>query len=232
MKNICETFEKYGIKISKHQAEQFDKYYNRLVETNKVMNLTAITDEGDVLLKHFLDSVLPCDMIKQNSTLIDVGAGAGFPSLPLKIVRSDIKLTMIDSLNKRVNFLNDVVNDLSLKGVTAEHARAEEFAKTHREKFDVATARAVAELNTLVEYLLPFVKVGGICLIYKASKLDEEIARAEKAINLLGGKIDCIKKYKIDEIEAERNVLIIKKVSKTPLGYPRDKNRPRLKPIT
>ena len=231
MKNIFEIFRKYGIDISESMAEQFDKYFNQLVETNKVMNLTAITEEREVLLKHFLDSALPYDQIKQNASVIDVGAGAGFPSIPLKIVRPDIKLTMIDSLNKRINFLKDIAELLSLKDVKIEHSRAEDFAKENREKFDIATARAVAELNTLVEYLLPFVKVGGICLIYKSSKLDEEMASAEKAIKVLGGQIECIKKYYIDEIDAERNVLIVKKISKTPIGYPRDKNKPRTNPI-
>ena len=231
MKNIEDVFSKYGITLSEQQVGQFDKYFNHLIETNKVMNLTAITEEKEVLFKHFLDSVLPFEVLKRNASMIDVGSGAGFPAIPLKILRPDLKVTMIDSLNKRVNFLNETTKLLGQKNVIAQHERAEDFARKNREKFDVATARAVAELNTLVEYLLPFVKVGGICVIYKSSKLEEELKNAQKAIKILGGSVEEIKKYYIEEIDAERNVLIIKKISKTPLEYPRDKNRPRLKPI-
>ena len=172
MKNLKQTFEKYGINLSKTQENQFDKYFSMLIETNKVLNLTAITEENEVLIKHFLDSAIPEKFIPKNSKVIDIGSGAGFPALPLKIVRDDLDITMVDSLNKRVNFLNEVINELNLQKTYAFHSRAEDFAKENREKYDVAVARAVASLDTLVEYLLPFVKVGGIAVIYKSTPLN------------------------------------------------------------
>ncbi len=231
MKNIQEKFEKYGISLSKEQKSQFDRYFSMLIETNKVLNLTAITEENDVLIKHFLDSVLPHKSIPQNASVVDVGTGAGFPALPLKIVRPDLNVCMVDSLNKRINFLSDVISSLKLENIAAIHSRAEDFAKNEREKFDVAVARAVASLNTLVEYLLPLVKVGGCAVIYKSSKLDEELDAAKKAISILGGKIESIQKFVIEEGNLERNILIVRKISKTPPKYPRDKNKPKLSPI-
>lgn len=231
MKNLENLFKKYGISLSNKQLSQFDQYFSMLVETNKVLNLTAITEENDVATKHFLDSVLPCDLIPASATVVDVGSGAGFPALPLKIVRSDLQVCMVDSLNKRINFLNNVISELQLSNTTAVHARAEDFAKNNREKFDVAVARAVASLNTLVEYLLPLIKVGGAAIIYKSSKLSEEIQAAKKAISVLGGKIEETKNYVIEEGDLQRNVLIVRKISKTPREYPRDKNKPKLSPI-
>lgn len=231
MKNLKQTFEKYGIILSKTQENQFDKYFSMLIETNKVLNLTAITEENEVLIKHFLDSAIPEKFIPKNSTVIDIGSGAGFPALPLKIVRDDLDITMVDSLNKRVNFLNEVINELNLQKTCAFHSRAEDFAKENREKFDVAVARAVASLDTLVEYLLPFVKVGGIAVIYKSTKLDEEIEIAKTAIKTLGGKIEKIEKFEIFEENLQRNILILKKITKTPPKYPRGKNQPKTNPI-
>ncbi len=231
MKNLKKVFEKYGISLSEEQETQFDKYFSMLIETNKVLNLTAITEEQEVLIKHFLDSALPFAYIPQNSKVVDVGSGAGFPALPLKIVRPDLNVCMVDSLNKRINFLSNVISELKLKDATAVHSRAEDFAKENREKFDVAVARAVASLNTLVEYLLPLIKVGGIAVIYKSSKLQEEIEVAKKAIAVLGGKITEVVNFVIEE-SLERNVLIIKKIGKTPPKYPRDKNKPKLMPIS
>lgn len=231
MKNLSNLFTKYGVLLSNEKENQFDKYFSMLVETNKVLNLTAIVEEDDVAVKHFLDSVLPQELIKKNSTIVDIGSGAGFPALPLKIIRPDLKVTMVDSLNKRINFLNNVIDELKLDNTCAIHSRAEDFAKTSREKYDVAVARAVASLNTLVEYLLPLIKVGGCAVIYKSTKLQEEIETAKKAISILGGKIDMIKNYVIEEGCLERNVLVIKKVAKTPLQYPRDKNKPKTNPI-
>lgn len=231
MKNLEKLFEKYGIKLSQEQKTQYDVYFSMLVETNKVLNLTAITEEDEVATKHFLDSVLPHELFPQNATVVDVGSGAGFPAIPLKILRPDLKICMVDSLNKRINFLNDVISQLKLSSAAAVHARAEDFAKTNREKFDVAVARAVAGLNTLVEYLLPLVKVGGCAIIYKSSKLAEEMETAQKAIAILGGKIDCVKSFVIEEGDLQRNILVIKKVAKTPPKYPRDKNKPKTSPI-
>ena len=232
MKILERLFAKYGIPLSDGQKAQFDKYFSMLVETNKVLNLTAITEEDDVAVKHFLDSALPFNLFPKNASIVDVGSGAGFPALPLKIVRPDLQVCMVDSLNKRINFLNNVVSELKLQNTTATHSRAEDFAKKNREKFDVAVARAVASLNTLVEYLLPLVKVGGCAIIYKSSKLTEEIETAKKAISVLGGKIEGIKNFVIEEGDLERNILIVKKISKTPPQYPRDKNKPKTSPIS
>lgn len=231
MENFKDLFKKYNIEIDDLQIGQFEKYFSMLIETNKVMNLTAITEENDVVIKHFLDSSLPEKFFPKNSTVIDIGSGAGFPALPLKIVRPDLKITMVDSLNKRIGFLNEVIDSLNITGAIAVHARAEDYAKNNREKFDVAVARAVAPLNTLIEYLLPFVKVGGMCIIYKSSKLSEELKSAQKAIDILGAKIEKIEKYYIEEQDLEREILILKKNKNTPQKYPRDKNKPKLNPI-
>lgn len=231
MKNLEILFKKYGIELSNEQQMQFDKYFSMLVETNKVLNLTAITEEDEVAVKHFLDSVLPYKCFPKNATVVDVGSGAGFPAIPLKIVRSDLEICMVDSLNKRINFLNEVISQLQLSKATAQHFRAEDFAKDNREKFDVAVARAVASLDTLVEYLLPLVKVGGLAIIYKSSKLQEELDAAKRAISVLGAKVERVEKFVIEEGNLERNVLILKKISKTPPKYPRDKNKPKLDPI-
>lgn len=232
MKEIKEIFKKYNMELSDFQVDQFEKYFSILIETNKYLNLTAITEEKDVILKHFLDSVLAEKNFVKNAKIIDVGSGAGFPSIPLKILREDLNICMIDSLNKRINFLNDVIKLLNLKNTVALHYRAEDFAKKQREMFDVATARAVAPLNTLVEYLLPFVKVGGCAVIYKSTKLQEELDAAKKAIEVLGGKIEKIEHYKIEEENLERNILVIRKISHTPNKFPRDKNKPKLNPIS
>ena len=231
MENLKDLFKKYNINLNDFQIEQFEKYFSMLIETNKVMNLTAITEEDDVAVKHFLDSALPEKFFPQNAAVIDIGSGAGFPALPLKIVRPDLKITMVDSLNKRIGFLNDVIEKLNIEGANAVHSRAEDFAKNNREKFDAAVARAVAPLNTLVEYLLPFVKVGGVCIIYKSSKLAEELKNSQKAIEILGSKVEMIEKYYIEEKELEREILILKKIKNTPPKYPRDKNKPKLNPI-
>lgn len=231
MKNLKKIFEKYGINVSNLQEKQFDIYFNLLVETNKVMNLTAITEENEVLTKHFLDSVIPEKSIPQNSKVVDVGSGAGFPAIPLKIIRPDLQITMVDSLNKRINFLNETILALSLTNTFAVHARAEDFAKKNREAFDIAVARAVAPLNTLLEYLLPLIKVGGSAVIYKSSKLDEELAVSHKALQVLGGEIESVETFEIEEGSLERKVLIVRKTSHTPPKYPREKNNPKLHPI-
>lgn len=234
MKNLKEIFEKHNIYVNEDQESQFDLFFHHLIERNKQINLTALTEERDVLVKHFLDSVLPCNLFPENACVVDVGSGAGFPAIPLKIVRPDLSICMIDSLNKRVNFLNDVVKILQLSNISAVHARAEDFAKDNREIFDVATARAVAPLDTLVEYLLPFVKVGGTAIVYKSSKLDEELKDAQKAINKLGGKVEKIEEFNIDELgmeKIERRILVIRKIFSTPKKYPRSGNKPKLSPI-
>lgn len=215
--------------IDKHRAS-FETYFEELVSYNEKVNLTAITEKHDVFTKHFLDSILAIDAIPVNSTVVDVGTGAGFPSLPIKIVRPDVEITMVDSLNKRVNFLNLVCQKLKIKA-TNVHARAEDFAINNREKFDVAVARAVAKMNTLLEYLLPLVKVGGLVIAYKGSNVGEEFAEAENAMNILGGKVVKSIRFDLPNNYGERNIVIIQKIKPTPAEYPRGRNLPKLKPI-
>jgi 16S rRNA (guanine527-N7)-methyltransferase len=223
--------KKLGVNLTDEMLAQFEHYYNKLISYNKKVNLTAITEKKDVYVKHFLDSIAGAKLIKQNSTVCDVGCGAGFPGLPLKIVRPDLEVTMVDSLNKRIVFLNGLISELNLKGVIAIHNRAEEFAKTHKEKFDYCIARAVASLNTLSEYCLPFVKIGGEFLAYKAQNLKEELLTAHSAISLLGGSLNRIESLILPNTDIERNIAIIKKAKKTPKGYPREKNKPKIQPL-
>ncbi len=225
------TFKKYGIELTDKQASQFVSYYKFLVEENKKFNLTSITDEDGVCFKHFLDSVLPEKEIPQNAKVIDVGTGAGFPGIPLKILRPDIEITLLDSLQKRVNFLKQLVEILGLEKVTCVHDRAEDYCKKSREKFDIALSRAVAQIPTLAEYLLPFVKIGGKVIMYKAQKADEEIDLGKKAIETLGGKITNLSNITITEIDAQRTLVYISKIKITPTKYPRAKNLPKTKPI-
>ena len=215
--------------IDKHRNE-FEIYFEELVSYNEKVNLTAITEKHDVFTKHFLDSILSIDAISEGAKIVDIGTGAGFPSLPIKIVRPDVDITMVDSLNKRVNFLNYICEKLKIKS-TNVHARAEDFAKNNREVFDVAVARAVAKLNTLLEYLLPLVKVGGIVIAYKASNVGEEFAEAENAMEILGGKVLKSIRFDLPNSYGERHLVIIQKIKPTPKEYPRDKNLPKLKPI-
>ena len=234
MKNLHTLFEKYGVFLDENQEKQFNLFYQHLIKTNKLFNLTAITEENEVAVKHFLDSALGEKFLKPDAKVVDVGSGAGFPAIPLKIVRPDLEICMVDSLNKRVNFLKECISLLNFQKTSAIHARAEDFAKENREKFDVAVARAVAPLNTLVEYLLPLVKIGGQAIIYKSSKLEEEIAISQKAIQILGGKIEKIETFVIKEPifdEMTRKILIVKKVKPTPQKYPRPSNKPKTNPL-
>ena len=224
-------FESYNISLTDVQASQFESYYNLLIEWNEKFNLTAITDEDEVIEKHFVDSVLPHKLLKENSKIIDIGAGAGFPSIPLKIVRPDLNFILIDSVNKKVTFINEVINKLSLAGTIAIHTRIEDLAvnPAYRENLDICISRAVARLNTLVEYSLPFLKIGGEMIAYKSRQIDEELNEAKKVIKLLGGSI---KELNVNNLEnSDRNVVIIDKVNSCPDKYPRPKNLPRTKPI-
>lgn len=228
---IKTTFENYGFSLTETQILQFEKYFHYLVEENKKFNLTAITQQAEVVRKHFVDSVLPLAEISKNASIIDVGTGAGFPGVPLKILRPDIKLTLLDSLNKRIEFLKRLCQLLNLQGVEFVHARAEDYVKQKREKFDIALSRAVASIPTLSEYLLPYVKVGGCALMYKGSKANEEIEQGKNALNILGGKVVDNKKYFLSEEDGERNVVIVKKIKNTPPKYPRGKNLPKSNPL-
>lgn len=224
-----ELFNKYGIDITEEKLLLFNNYHKDIVEKNKVMNLTAITEKDDVYVKHFVDSLLPLKDIKDNSTILDVGTGAGFPGIPLKIMNNTYKITLLDSLNKRINFLNEEIDKLKLTDIVAIHSRAEDYANVSRETFDYVVSRAVARLNILCEYCLPFVKVGGYFVAYKSENTREEMEEATNAIKILGGKID-----KVVSVELEgnqRNLIFIKKVCKTPLKYPRGQNKPRTNPL-
>lgn len=228
---IKKIFKKYNFELSEKQVDQFVIYMDFLLEENQKYNLTAITDQNEVVIKHFVDSILPLAEIENNASVIDVGTGAGFPGVPLKIMRPDIKLTLLDSLQKRINFLNLLLAKLGITDVTTLHSRAEDYAVKSREKFDIALSRAVASLPTLAEYLIPFVKVEGKTMMYKGSSADEEIALGNKAVITLGGEIEKVVNFNLDEVASERKVIIIKKVSKTDKKYPRGKNLPKTKPI-
>lgn len=219
-------FAKYGYNLNETQLQQFSKYYHYLVECNEKFNLTAITEEYEVYAKHFVDSLLGQAFIKQGSKVVDVGAGAGFPSVPLKIVRPDIAVTMVDSLSKRVNFLKEVGALINID-VNACHDRAEDFAKKSRESFDVAVARAVAPLNVLLEYLAPLVKVGGKVLAYKTD--ESEVEASQNAIKTLGLKLVSAHHFTLEG--ANRCVLEFTKVKNTPSQYPRGQNKPRKNPL-
>lgn len=228
---IKEIFEKYNFSLNETQIEQFEKYYNYLVQENEKYNLTAITQTLDVIVKHFIDSVLPEKSIEKNATVIDIGTGAGFPGIPLKILRNDLKITLLDSLQKRINFLNNLIEILGLSNIKAFHGRAEDFVANKREKYDYAVSRAVANLATLSEYMLPYVKVGGKAIMYKGNKLQDELQAGENAIKILGGETEKVEKYYLAEEESNREVLIIKKIKPTNKKYPRGKNLPKTKPL-
>ena len=230
-KKMAEESEKIGIKLPDEQLNEFYEYMQLLLEGNEKMNLTAITEPEEVIKKHFVDSITIKKYIKEESRLIDVGTGAGFPGIPLKIVDKSIKLTLLDSLNKRINFLNEIIEKLNLKDIKTIHSRAEEYAKNEvRESYDVAVSRAVADLPILLEYLMPYVKLNGICICMKGPKAQEELERSKKAINILGGKLEKVKKITIDE-EMERNLIIIRKIKNTPNKYPRKAGIPTKNPI-
>ncbi len=228
---LKEVFNKYNLEISDIQINQFQTYFNFLVQENQKFNLTAITEENEVIYKHFLDSCLAAKNIKNNSAVVDVGSGAGFPGIPLKILRPDLKITLLDSLQKRVNFLNQLIGLLGLKDIVAVHSRAEDFANINREKFDYATSRAVAQINTLSEYLLPLVKLGGQVIMYKSQRVQEELEQGKNSISTLGGKLRDIQETKLAEIDASRTLVFIDKIKSTPIQYPRGKNLPKTKPI-
>ena len=222
-----------GVRFSVEQIEQFYKYMNLLIEWNEKMNLSAITEPKEIILKHFIDSITILKYIDDNSKLVDVGTGAGFPGVPLSIMNPTLKITLVDSLNKRLIFLQEVVKELNLKNIEIVHARAEEFGqnKNYREKFDIATSRAVANLATLSEYLVPLVKIGGKIISMKASNAKEEINDAQKAIEVLGGKIEKIEEFDLPESDIGRTIIIIDKNKCTPAIYPRKAGTPAKEPI-
>lgn len=227
--------EQWKIPFSEMQQEQLTLYYEMLVEKNKVMNLTAITEFEDVLEKHFLDSIAAARYVDLTGELsvIDLGTGAGFPGIPLKIMFPNLKITLADSLNKRILFLNEVIDALKLENVTAVHGRAEDLAVdvNYRGQYDYCVSRAVANLSTLSEYCLPFVKVGGTFISYKSGEIDEELSTAKKAIFLLGGQLKEVIPFQLDGTDLSRSFVMIEKVKKTPKAYPRKSGMPSKKPL-
>lgn len=231
---LQESFQTQKIDVSEKQCKKFFEYMKLLIEWNEKINLTAIVEPGQVITKHFLDSLTILNYIgTKQQKIIDVGTGAGFPGIPIKIMDDLSEITLIDSLNKRINFLQKVINKNNLKNIRAIHGRAEDFGqdKLYREKYDVCVARAVAPMNILVEYLLPFARVNGICICMKGANIEEELEEAKKAINLLGGKIEKVESFGLSGSEDRRNIIIIRKISKTPKQYPRKAGTAKKYPI-
>ena len=232
---LQDKLEMLSVEVDRKKIDQFNQFYDLIVEWNNVMNLTAITDYKDVVEKHFLDSlsierILKLDDIK---AVMDVGTGAGFPGMPLKIIYPELKITLLDSLNKRVKFLNEVIRQLELKNIDAIHGRAEDIGKNenYREKYDLCVSRAVANLATLSEYCMPFVRVGGVFVSYKSGDIDEEVLKSKKAISLFGGKIDEVVKFQLPGTDINRAFVKIKKIKKTPKKYPRKSGIPSKEPL-
>ena len=234
-KILIEGSKKLGLTLDEKQIEAFMRYKALLVEWNQKMNLTAITDEVDIMTKHFLDcmSIQKAFPMEKVKTLIDVGTGAGFPGLVIKIAFPWIKVTLVDSLNKRLNFLKEVIQELGLEGVECVHARAEDLGKNkvYREQFDVCASRAVANLAVLSEYTLPFVKEGGYLIALKGQKIEQEATEAQKAIILLGGEFVEIIDAQVPMTDLEHKIAKIKKIKKTPKAYPRKAGEPTKAPL-
>ena len=236
-KEFNELMSYYGKKINilftEKQLEQFYNYMELLLEWNEKINLTSIVEPKEIILKHFIDSLTINKYIEKGIKFVDIGTGAGFPGIPIKIYRSDVEIVLVDSLNKRINFLNEVIKELKLEKIKTIHSRVEEFGKNkqYREKFDIVTARAVANLAVLSEYLIPLNKKGGKCICMKGSEIEEECNKSKKAISILGGKISKIDKFYLPESDITRNLIIIDKINLTPSKYPRKPGTPSKEPI-
>lgn len=235
MELLREKAKAINVSLSDRQIQQFKVYYEMLIEKNKVMNLTAITDYEDVIDKHFIDSIMLGQIydLSGNMSVIDVGTGAGFPGIPLKIAFPNLKITLLDSLNKRVGFLNEVIDALSLENIEAVHARAEDGGRNvrYRDNFDLCVSRAVANLSTLAEYCMPFVKQGGYFIAYKSSQIEEEVTQAEKAIKVLGGSLEKSEIVAIPNSDIKRQFIFIQKKLPTPKAYPRKAGTASKEPI-
>jgi len=231
-KAIIEKGKDINIEISENQAETFFNYMNLLIEWNNNINLTSITEPNDVVLKHFIDSITIYKYVK-DSKVIDVGTGAGFPGIPLKILDEDMNITLLDSLNKRINFLNEVIRKLELENINTVHGRVEEVArnKEYREGFDVAVSRAVAPLNVLLEYMIPMVKVGGKCICMKGSNINEEIENSKNALKRLNCEIEEVESFKLPGSDIKRNIVIVRKKEETDKVFPRKAGTPAKKPL-
>ena len=232
-KLLFDGASKLNITLNDEQIDQYMTYMDMLIQTNKSLNLTAITEPDEVITKHFLDSITACRFIPQGASVIDVGCGAGFPGLPVKIARDDISLTLLDSLAKRLSFIENVLAANGIKNALCVHARAEDGArdKAHREKYDVALSRAVANMAVLCEYCLPYVKVGGTFLALKGPAAPEELQTAEKAIKALGGEIALVSEAQVPFTDLLHKIVVIKKVRPCPKEYPRKAGTPSKKPI-
>ncbi|WP_301170093.1 16S rRNA (guanine(527)-N(7))-methyltransferase RsmG [Brevibacillus nitrificans] len=232
---FAEALAAKGIVLTERQMTQFDQFFHLLVEWNEKMNLTGITEEGQVYNKHFYDSITPSFYFpfEKAESVVDIGGGAGFPSIPLKICFPHLKMTIIDSLNKRMNFLQHVASELGLENVNPVHGRAEERGQepAHREKYDLVVARAVARMNLLSEFCLPFAKVGGHFVALKGAEMTLELNEAKKAIKTLGGKTRKVETFQLMEEAGERNIVVVEKVEATPKSYPRKAGIPAKKPI-
>ncbi len=232
---FLKSLEKLNIHLNEKQVYQFMKYYEMLIETNKVMNLTAITDFDEVIDKHFVDSLALIQAIDLNKELkvIDVGTGAGFPGIPLKIAFPELDILLLDSLNKRIHFLNQVISELGLENIQTIHGRAEDFGKNplYREKFDLCVSRAVANLSTLSEYCVPFVKVDGYFISYKSGKVQEELDASRHAVDILGGKVEKCLNYALADTDMERSLVVIHKLKPTKKAYPRKAGKPSKEPL-
>ena len=237
IKEFKQEIEKYleelNIELNEKQISDFYKYMKLLIEWNEKMNLTAIIEPKEIILKHFVDSLTINKYIEKNAKLIDIGTGAGFPGIPLKILRPDINVTLVDSLNKRINFLNEVIKEISVEKIETIHSRAEEIGKNikYREKYDIATSRAVANVATLSEYLIPLVKENGKCIYMKGPDTEKELLNGKKAINVLGGEVIKKEEFSIPKSDIKRTIIIISKIRKTPNNYPRKAGLPTKEPI-
>ncbi len=232
-KELEKQSKEIEIKLNEEQLNQFYKYMELLLKWNEKINLTAITEPKEIIKKHFIDSLTILKHIKDNENVIDIGTGAGFPGIPLKIANPSIQIILLDSLNKRIKFLNNLIDELKITNIKTIHARIEEVGqnKEYREKFDVVTSRAVSNMNILSEYMIPFAKINGKCLCMKGSEIEEEMKNSKRTINILGGKIQEINTFKLPESDIKRNLVIIKKEKNTPKKYPRRPGIPSKQPL-
>lgn len=235
VEKIKAAVENLGIVLDEKQCGQFMSYYELLIKWNEFMNLTAITDFDEVVIKHFADSL---ELVKvydlgSSKKVMDLGTGAGFPGIPLKIVFPELNITLLDSLNKRIKFLNEVIEQLELQGIEAVHGRAEEYGKNkaYREQYDLCVSRAVANLATLSEYCLPYVKTDGFFIPYKSGKIEEELEESKQAIRILGGSVEKVEAFHLAGTGMERSLVVIKKVKHTPIQYPRNAGKPSKEPL-
>lgn len=235
MKKLISVLDQMNIRYDEDIIKKFEAYMDGIISWNEKVNLTSITDKDEFIVKHYIDSIMcaPCDEFQNAEKIIDVGTGGGFPGIPLALIAPDKEFMLMDSLNKRIKIINELCEELGIYNVTAVHARAEELAKnkSHREKYDLCVSRAVANLSTLSEYCLPFIKKGGYFLSYKGPDSEQELNDAKKAINILGGKIEREEKASLEDFELEHKIIYIKKIKETPAKFPRKAGTPSKEPL-